>query len=302
MTQQNPFAGNQQRPPVDEFELMRRRLQQRGSVRKEEIQRESARQAAALGNLPSGAAMKQRQIATQEAERLTGEQVQDVNIAEAQIRRQERESALERGLKRFGITTQKDISTQEIAGRKELSAQEIIGRQDLQTLQGRQQLAQIGASGEQQRLLARVQGANDMELAKLNNASAAQIANLQIKSQEKLVKLQESGLDSRFAQTLSQNQKFFDLEQGLREKGFNLQEEVFANTKNQQEQQMKMDKFATVVNSIDLLKSFGIQPDQLSNILDNIGLDGLSDDVKKALMEADEGLIQREATRRAQQI
>jgi hypothetical protein len=59
---------------------MRQRLRQRGAARGEQAQRQTRRDIAALGNLPSGAALKQRQIAAQQAEELTGREVQDVNI------------------------------------------------------------------------------------------------------------------------------------------------------------------------------------------------------------------------------
>jgi len=111
MTQQNPFAAPQ--GEADEFEIMRQRLRQRGAARGEQAQRQARRDIAALGNLPSGAALKQRQLAAQQAEELTGREVQDVNILQAQTQRAERESEAQRGIQsrgqdiqRFGITEQ----------------------------------------------------------------------------------------------------------------------------------------------------------------------------------------------------
>ena len=101
MTQPNPFAPA---GGADEFEIMRQRLRSRGAARGEQAQRGVARQAASLGNLPSGAALKQRQFAAQAAEAQTGQELQDVNILQAQTQRAERESAAARELQRFGIT------------------------------------------------------------------------------------------------------------------------------------------------------------------------------------------------------
>jgi hypothetical protein len=93
-------------PPIDEFELMRRRLRQRGAATAEGRQRELDRRFAAAGNLPSGAAFRIRQQAAEGAQRATGEALQDVNILQAQTQRAEREAAAQRGLQRFGIEQQ----------------------------------------------------------------------------------------------------------------------------------------------------------------------------------------------------
>ncbi|GAG90680.1 unnamed protein product, partial [marine sediment metagenome] len=99
--QQNPLSS---KGGADEFEIMRQRLKQRGAARGDQAQRGVARQAASLGNLPSGAALKQRQFAAQQTDAQTGQELQDVNILQAQTQRAERESAAARELQRFGIT------------------------------------------------------------------------------------------------------------------------------------------------------------------------------------------------------
>jgi len=107
MTQQNPLGSS---GGADEFEIMRQRLKSRGAARGAEAQRGVARQAAALGNLPSGAALKQRQFAAQQTEDQTSQELQDVNVLQAQTQRAERESAAGRELQRFGITEQSRIA------------------------------------------------------------------------------------------------------------------------------------------------------------------------------------------------
>ena len=247
MTQANPFNPAQ---AVDEFDLMRKRLKARGAVRGEEATRTAKRTAASLGNLPSGAAIKTQQLAQQSSDRLLSEDIQGVNIAEAAF----------------------DLQT--LSGQQSADLQETIGKQ---------RWDELGLQGEQSMDQIRAKGASDMEIAILNGATQTDIATMQVESQEKLHRLTETGMNRRFAIQLSENKRLFDLEQGLRQQGFDLQEEVFKNTQGQQEEQMAMDKFATVVNTVDLLKSFGVELSEMGVILENLDLE-LSMDIVNALV------------------
>lgn len=295
MTQTNPFATQQQakpNQPADEFELMRRRLKLRGGVRGEEAQRGVSRQQAALGNLPSGAAIKLQQQAAQQAEAQTGRELTDVNILEAQTRRAERESELQRAFGREGFRSQEAIAREQIAGQRGL--QELIGQQQAaqQQVIGEQAMSQQQLIGEQELNAIKARGASDLEIAQLRGADQKEIANLQIQSSEKMQLLTERGMDERLAKTLSENSRMFDIEQRLRQRGFDLQEELFKDAQNTQDEQMKMDKFATVINSIDLLQSLDFSSNEIGNILNNLDV-GLSEDVMQALTTSEVTRIQR---------
>ena len=63
-------------PEVDEFEIMRRRVQQQGQRQRQRAQRQTRQQFARLGTLPSGAAIQAEQRAVQAAEQQTGQALQ----------------------------------------------------------------------------------------------------------------------------------------------------------------------------------------------------------------------------------
>ena len=97
--------------PIDEFEIMRRRLKARGAAGQEGQQRQLNRQFASLGNLPSGAAFKIRQQAQVAGERQVSENLQDVNVLQAQTQRAEREAEKQRTFQ-----TGERIGSQQFAG------------------------------------------------------------------------------------------------------------------------------------------------------------------------------------------
>ena len=104
-----PGLGGAQKPPtepVDEFELLRRRAKRRGAASAAGQQRDLNRQFAALGNLPSGAALKVRQQAATAAGQQTSDDLAGINVLQAQTQRAERESQAQRDLQRFGIQQQ----------------------------------------------------------------------------------------------------------------------------------------------------------------------------------------------------
>jgi len=233
MTQQNPFQNRQTRPPgeVDEFELMRRRLKQRGATTGQERQQELSRQFASLGNLPSGAAIKTRQKAATASERATNEALQDVNILEAQTLRQERESQAGRDL-------QRELQTQQIEFQK--------GE---------------GAAGRATQMdLANLAATTDLEKARMAGANAIELQNLRNEAAMKERQLIEEGLDARQASVLSQNKDLFDLEMAFKERGQSFAEEAFKD-------ELTLNKSVTALNAIDLLIANNFSKEEIGPIL-----------------------------------
>lgn len=258
MTQPNPF-NNQQRPAaptsqVDEFELMRQRLRRRGATTGQERQQELSRQFAALGNLPSGAAIKTRQQAATASERATHEALQDINIMEAQTRRAERESEAQRGLQRE--LQREQIGFQEREG----TAQRGLQR-ELQESQraGQFELAQLAATTDLEK--ARMAGANAIELQQLQNEAA-------LKERE----LVEAGTDRRLAQQLASNREMFDIEQAFRQNQSSIQEELAREGMSIQQQEFKLNQTVTALNSIDVLMAAGFGQGEIGAIVEALNL------------------------------
>jgi len=261
MTQPNPLANQ----PVDEFELMRRRLQARGAVQAKGAQGELTRQFAALGNLPSGAALRVRQQAAEQTQRLTNEAVQDVNIAEAQTRFQEREAEkgrlAQRGIAELQAQTQTGIaglqarSQTGIAGLQARSQEKIAQGQFKSAFD----IAQLGAQ-------------TDLKKAEMAGANAIELANIQAETQSKIAQLSEAGMDKRLAIQIASNRELFDLEMAFKRDGQSLQEEMFAFSKDQAQQEMALNKAATSLNSIDPLMAMGFSGQEIKDMLSALDL------------------------------
>jgi hypothetical protein len=250
---------------MDEFEIMRKRLQQRGAIRGAQAQRQGRRQAAALGNLPSGAAMRQQQIAQREVERQTSEDLQNVNIAEAQTREREREAQAGRDLQRFGIETQAKTAQ---------TLQEMQGAQALERLDvtGAQALEQQRIAGVQAQDLQRLGAANDMEMARLQGATAQDLAKLQGDINLRAQQLQEQGVESRFATQMAENKRMFDIEQEFRKEGTSFERKMAEAGLNQAQQELAMNKSVTVLNSLQPLASLGFSENEIGPMLDALEL------------------------------
>jgi hypothetical protein len=162
-------------PEIDEFEIMRRRVQDQGQRRREVAQKAAKQQFARLGTLPSGAAIKAEQQAIQGAERETGIQQQDINIAQAQDIRQRQEAAAGRELQRFGITTQAETA--------------------LKGIESQERIAERGEAGAFQRLSLAEQGLASRQTRALT--SAQDIATMQGDLQREITGLEQSGASER---------------------------------------------------------------------------------------------------------
>ena len=209
MTQANPFGSK--KPEVDEFEIMRQRLKQRGAARGDQAQRQVSRQSASLGNLPSGSALKLQQQAARQTEQQTGQEIQDVNVLQAQTQRAERESAAQRGLQRFGITTQAGtaIDTANIGSRTQLGSARIGAEAGIAQ-------ANIGAEGGIAR--ANIGAQAGITQANIGAASALATTTLSTEANQAIAQL---GVDSDFK--LLEKKGLQDLE-NLRQQGASAQE------------------------------------------------------------------------------
>ena len=128
-------------------------------------------------------------------------------------------------------------------------------------MQGAQQLAQIQA-----------RGLNDIEIQRMRGVSAKEIAQMQVDAREREVRLIEGGTNARFARELAQKAQFANWDKILRERGMELQEEIFDNSKTEFQQQMDLDKAVTGINSIEPLKFYNFTPEEIRDVLSNMGL------------------------------
>ena len=287
MAEPNPFQQRQQ-PEVDEFELMRQRLRKRGAVRGEDLQRQVSRDFAALGNLPSGAALKQRQLVAQASEEQTGRELQDVSILEAQTRRAERESAADRGLQRdlgqlqsktqlgvAGIGAKSALDVANIGSRATLESSRIGARsaQDVAKIRGEFgiQEQQLAISGARENL--KLELANKTNLAKMDQATKTYLADLDYGARMK--ELQVNDKTARFLGQMSlENQMTMaSIDAELRGRNMDLQEVLTKANISSQEMEGQLNTYATWVNSIGPLKQAGFDDQFINAMKETIGID-----------------------------
>jgi hypothetical protein len=199
-------------PQVDEFELMRRRIQQKGGVRADDAQRQLQRRFAALGNLDSGVALQQTQQLAQAQEDQTNLETQDVNALQAQTMRAERQAEADRTLQRYGIdtgaaTSKYGVDAQTGASRYAAdlgakSAMDVAGL-GAQTTLGVTGLQEAGATGR-----AQIGATSALDVAKLGSQTNLGVANIGAKSaldvagvttgaQKDIANIQEAGATGR---------------------------------------------------------------------------------------------------------
>ncbi len=179
-------------PRVDEFELMRRRIQGQGAQAGDAQQRQIQRQFASLGNLDSGVAFNLQQQAAQQNQRNTDQAIQDVNVAQAQTN-------ADKEMQKYGVDAQE-------------------------------------------------------RMAKMN---------------------------------LDQQKELATWDRDLKQQGMDLQKMLRIDQNNQYESQMKLDKFATFINSMEPLKAAGFSNDFIVDMMDMAGLGGEKDTLLRALNSRD---------------
>jgi hypothetical protein len=283
MTQPNPFGNaNQQgapqpQQPVDEFELMRRRLRQRGAVAGQERQKELTRQFAQLGTLPSGAAFDIRQRAAEAQQRAQSEALQDVNILQAQTQRAEREAEAQRGLQRelgqLGARTQLQATT--IGAEAQLGTAEIGAgsAREVANIQGKfgkeAQIRSIAAAKEN--LAAQI--ASNENLANIDAATKTYLGDLDFKA--RMEELQVSDATARYLseQSLNNQLAIATLESDLKNRNLDLQELLTTANLQSQELESKLNTYATWVNAIAPLKQAGFDDRFVRDLKENMGID-----------------------------
>lgn len=197
-------------PEIDEFEIMRRRIQDQGQRRRELAQRTSRRQFARLGTLPSGAAIKAESQAQQVAEQQTGREIQDVNIAQQRQLAERTEAQAGRAVQRLGITTAAEttrrgqdvqrelglagITSQELVAQRGVTSQELIAERGV-AAQRELGLKKISSS----ELIAQRAEAGAIQRAQISEAAAASRLDRQITSAEGLAESQRT-LDLELSQ------------------------------------------------------------------------------------------------------
>ena len=292
MTQPNPLAPE---GGAEEFDIMRRRLKQRGATRGEQAQRGVARQAAALGNLPSGAALKQRQMAAQQSEQQTGQELQDVNILQAQTQRAEREAAAGRELQRFGITEQSRIAEQGQGIQRFGIEQQAATAKAGQAIQkfGITESSRVATAGQFMQESIAKQGwaadkdiladkhANDLALMVEQGATQFELQNAQNLHDRNMQKqaenaasnaalLVERGVNKRHSEIISSNKALQTMADNMAQKGIDIQQQLADHAETQAGQEAILNQFATVVNSFDPLRAAGFSKQVIFDMLESM--------------------------------
>ena len=245
-----PPGQQQQQPqqPVDEFELMRRRIRQRAGAAGEGRQRELTRRFAALGQAPSGAAFRIRQEAQEATERAQSEQLQDVAALEAQTRRQEREGEAQRGL-------QRELAGEQRGLQRELAQQQAETQLGVTRL-GTESAERLGALDAQTR-----QALGQMDFD-------ARMKQMQV-ADDTARFLGKMELDNQVA--------IADLDRQLRREGTNIENMLADQQIADSAKEGTLNSFATFVNSVAPLREAGLNPAQISAVFEELEL-GLPND------------------------
>jgi hypothetical protein len=249
---QQPGQPRQPEQPVDEFELMRRRIRQRAGAAGEGRQRELTRRFAALGQAPSGAAFKIRQEAQEATERARSEQLQDINVLEAQTRRAEREGEAQRGLQRELAQTQRQTQLDVESMRGRFGAEQ----QQRAIEASRQELAQTLASQER--------------LASASESTKRYLGDLDFTSRMKQMEVQDSTARYLGKMELDNQLAIADLDRQLRKSGTDIEKMLAEQQISDSQAEGTLNSFATFVNAIAPLREAGLNPAQISEVFDDL--------------------------------
>jgi hypothetical protein len=279
--QKQQQQAQQAAQPVDEFELMRRRIRQRGAAQGEEQQRALTRRFAALGQAPSGAAFKIRQQAQESQERVTGEQLQDVNIQQAQVLRQEREAERQRqfageqarlgrefqrgeriGAQEFGAEQARlgrEFQTSERLGAQTFASAEALAERGFRT--DEREAAQSFAAAEAKlgREFTSAEAALARDFAREEAATGREFAAIQNQwNREHETRMQAAGIAS--------NEKISRLDRLLQKRQVEIQDMLAQSQIEQTKAEGVLNTMATFVNSIGPLREAGMNPVQISEV------------------------------------
>ena len=273
----NQPGDTQAAAPVDEFELMRRRLKARGATRGAGEQRQLTREFSKLGTAPSGAALRARQEAATQSARQTSEDIQGVNIAEAQTRRAERESSADRALKEFGITTQAETAetVAEIgAGSAETVAE--IGAGSAEnvaniTTESAETISQNSINAATANLASQLE--NNLSLANIDANTKTTLGNLDAKTRMDMLKITDDTQRWLTESNLEQQLTIAEWQNNLAKKGMTIQEKLAEAGIKAGEEEGLINSYATFVNSVPQLKQHGFSVEDVGDIMDAMGIE-----------------------------
>ena len=298
---EQPQAGAPGGGAVDEFELLRRRLKQRGATRGEAQQRDLNRRFAATGGLPSGAAFKIRQQAQEAAERQTSEDIQDVNVLQAQTLRQEREAERQREFTgeqaRLGreFTGEQARLGREFATQERLGSQEFAGEQaalERGFARDERQAAQAFAAAEAAlgREFTAGEAALARDFAREEAATGRKFQEIQAQFQrEHETTLTNLGIES--------NENIAMLDRELRRDGLDIQKLVAESNIEQSKVEAQLNTFATFVNAIGPMSEAGFNQHEIADMVGALGIDFPESEISKQINKK----RQRSANRRQQE-
>jgi len=226
--------------PVDEFELMRRRVKQEGKAAGQQRQQELKRQFARTGQLSSGAFIKQSGIEAQQQEQQQQRALEGVDIAQAGIQRQEREA--EKG--------------REFARAERLGGQEFAGEQ------AGIQRGFVASQQEAQNTFASLQAQIGREFTTQERGAAQKFASL------------EAGIQRDFQQRLTdQGRDFqkeitgFDEETGMT-RADALQQEMFDFERTE-------TKKVEALNAMNAMLNIGFSRAETNELLKSLGFEDM---------------------------
>ena len=299
-----PINSGLTKPEVDEFEIMRRRVQEQGQRARERASQAAKRQFAKLGNLPSGAALKAEAQAVGQAEQATSQGIQDVNIAQAQQLRQAQEAAAGRELQRFGIEKQAETAQAGLATQRELAQLQETGQTQRQQAGFGQQTAIQELQFEQQKKLQDIQSAQSLDILSRNQdfqkAQSLLDRDLQAKLQGQSLEAQKDLATmqmefdklaltqdwDKFTQSMDFQKLDAETRKGLSQaqlvlqsESQDLQKKMSEHAINQDNSELEFNKMATVLNATDLLKANGFSDLEMSNLLDSLGMGQFSQEM-----------------------
>lgn len=292
------------KPEVDEFEIMRRRVQEQGQRARERASEAAKRQFARVGNLPSGAAIKAESQALGQAEQATSQALQDVNIAQAQQQRQAHESQAQRELQKFGIQQQATTAREQLAGQREMQQAGLASQEKIAQLGETGATARQESQFAQQKAMQEIQGAQNIDmLSRTQEFQKAQslldkdfqerlqgqslgaqkdLATMQMEF-DKLALTQDW---DKFTQTMDFQKLDAETRKGLSQaqmllqtESQDLQKKMSEHAIAQDNSELEFNKMATVLNATDLLKANNFSDQEISNLLDSLGMGAFSQEM-----------------------
>ena len=273
-------------PEVDEFEIMRRRVQQQGQAREEAAKKGARQQFARLGNFNSGAAIKVENQQAQEQRQQTDQSVQDVNILQSQQLRQADESRQNRELQKFGI--QEQVAAQRFG----IEQQAAVQREGFGVQKEMQQI-QIAANLDE---LSKSQAYQTVQNS-LDRDQQTKLSNMSINAQKDIAANQlafdELGLNENIRQ-FNDSIKFQELDAGVKnqllqdqqdlaKKTYELQETLQKHAIDQDNSELAVNKMVTAVNMVGLLKESGFSNADIAGVFEALDLGEKADTFLKYL-------------------